>query len=134
MMPYKKLVSILIPTRKRVKLLKECLDSLNIKTQDKSLVEILLKIDTDDQETIDFVSQYKPTSDIEIKELITDRKNGYGGFNYMPKFWQPVIPTFQEYWNLNSNSSLLDVGCAKGFMLYDLSLLIPNIKEASFTV
>ena len=63
-----------------------------------------------------------------------DRKNGYGGFNYMPKFWQPVIPTFQEYWKLNSNSSLLDVGCAKGFMLYDLSLLIPNIKLAGIDV
>ena len=58
-MRYKKLVSVLIPTRKRVKLLKECLDSLNTKTQDKSLVEILLKIDTDDQETIDFIQQYK---------------------------------------------------------------------------
>ena len=21
-----------------------------------------------------------------------DRKNGYGGFQYDPKFWQPVIP------------------------------------------
>lgn len=56
-----------------------------------------------------------------------DRKNGYGGFNYMPRFWQPVIPTFQEYWGLTAESSLLDVGCAKGFMLYDLSLLIPGI-------
>jgi SAM-dependent methyltransferase len=56
-----------------------------------------------------------------------DRKNGYGGFNYMPRFWQPVIPTFQEYWSLTAESSLLDVGCAKGFMLYDLSLLIPGI-------
>jgi len=56
-----------------------------------------------------------------------DRKNGYGGFNYMPSFWQPVIPTFQEYWDLTAESSLLDVGCAKGFMLYDLSLLIPGI-------
>jgi len=56
-----------------------------------------------------------------------DRKNGYGGFNYMPRFWQPVIPTFQEYWDLTAESSLLDVGCAKGFMLYDLSLLIPGI-------
>jgi SAM-dependent methyltransferase len=63
-----------------------------------------------------------------------DRKNGYGGFNYMPKFWQPVIPTFQDYWNLNSNSSLLDVGCAKGFMLYDLSLAIPNIKFAGIDI
>lgn len=57
-----------------------------------------------------------------------DRKNGYGGFNYNPRFWQPVIPAFQEYWGLSSESSLLDVGCAKGFMLYDFSLLIPGIK------
>ena len=85
-MSYKKLVSILIPTRKRVKLLKECLDSLNTKTQDKSLVEILLKIDTDDQETINFVTQYKLTSDIEIKELITDRKNGYGSLIFLISF------------------------------------------------
>jgi len=63
-----------------------------------------------------------------------DRKNGYGGFNYHPKFWQPVIPTFKEYWNLNSHSSLLDVGCAKGFMLYDLSLLVPGIKLAGIDV
>ena len=80
-MSYKKLVSILIPTRKRVKLLKECLDSLNNKTKDKSLVEILLKIDTDDQETIDFINQYKLTSLVEIKEVITDRKKGYGSLD-----------------------------------------------------
>ncbi len=63
-----------------------------------------------------------------------DRKNGYGGFNYMPRFWQPVIPTFQEYWNLTSNSSLLDVGCAKGFMLYDLTLLIPNMTVSGIDI
>jgi SAM-dependent methyltransferase len=57
-----------------------------------------------------------------------DRKHGYGGFNYFSRFWQPVIPTFQDYFNLTGDSSLLDVGCAKGFMLYDLSLLIPGIK------
>ena len=56
-----------------------------------------------------------------------DRKHGYGGFKYMSRFWQPVIPTFQEYWGLSGKSSVLDVGCAKGFMLYDLSLLIPGI-------
>ena len=56
-----------------------------------------------------------------------DRSHGYGGFNYMPRFWQPVIPTFKEYWNLTPDSSLLDVGCAKGFMLHDLTTLIPGI-------
>ena len=56
-----------------------------------------------------------------------DRKNGYGGFSYFSRFWQPVIPTFQKHWNLNSNSSVLDVGCAKGFMMHDFAELIPGI-------
>lgn len=56
-----------------------------------------------------------------------DRNHGYGGFNYMPRFWQPVVPTFQDYWGLTASSSILDVGCAKGFMLHDLAELIPGI-------
>jgi 2-polyprenyl-3-methyl-5-hydroxy-6-metoxy-1,4-benzoquinol methylase len=57
-----------------------------------------------------------------------DRNHGYGGFNYFSKFWQPVVPTFQKHWNLDRNSSLLDVGCAKGFMMHDFSQLIPGIR------
>ena len=34
-----------------------------------------------------------------------ERKYGYGGFYYDPKFWQPVIPTFREYFGLTSSSS-----------------------------
>ncbi len=56
-----------------------------------------------------------------------DRSHGYGGFNYMPRFWRPVIPTFQDYWGLNADSSVLDVGCAKGFMIHDLAEMIPGI-------
>jgi len=57
-----------------------------------------------------------------------DRRNGYGGFNYNPRFWQPVVPNFQSYYNLSKTSSLLDVGCAKGFMLHDFSEMIPGIN------
>ncbi len=63
-----------------------------------------------------------------------DRRHGYGGFNYMPKFWQPVVPTFQEYWKLNSQSSLLDVGCGKGFMLHDIKEAIPGISVAGIDI
>lgn len=56
-----------------------------------------------------------------------DRRHGYGGFNYFPRFWQPVIPTLQQYFSLTARSSVLDVGCAKGFMLHDLAQLIPGI-------
>ena len=56
-----------------------------------------------------------------------DRKVGYGGFNYHPRFWQPVIPTFRNHFNLFADSSVLDVGCAKGFMMHDMEDLIPGI-------
>ena len=56
------------------------------------------------------------------------RETGYGGFNYNSKYWTNVVKKFKSYWKLNMDSTLLDVGCAKGFMLYDLSLLIPGIN------
>ncbi len=56
-----------------------------------------------------------------------ERKHGYGGFEYNPRFWQPVIPTFREYWNLSSQSKVLDIGCGKGFMMHDLYESIPGI-------
>jgi len=56
-----------------------------------------------------------------------DRRYGYGGYYYNPRFWQPVIPTFKEYFGLTASSSVLDIGCGKGFMLYDLTRLIPGI-------
>ncbi|MGZ5926962.1 MAG: class I SAM-dependent methyltransferase [Rhizomicrobium sp.] len=56
-----------------------------------------------------------------------DRRHGYGGFNYLPRFWQPVIPAFRKHFGLDAGSSVLDVGCAKGFMLHDMAALIPGI-------
>lgn len=57
-----------------------------------------------------------------------DRKYGYGGYYYNPRFWQPVVPAFQEYYGLTKDSGILDVGCGKGFMLHDFAELIPGIK------
>lgn len=57
-----------------------------------------------------------------------DRAYGYGGFYYNSRFWEPVVPTFRDYWNLDSNNSILDIGCAKGFMIYDFINQIPGIK------
>lgn len=56
-----------------------------------------------------------------------DRKHGYGGFNYHSRFWQPVIPAFQKHFHLKSGDSILDVGCAKGFMLHDFLEMIPGL-------
>lgn len=57
-----------------------------------------------------------------------DRRHGYGGFTYHPRFWQPVVPTFRDYYSLTGESAVLDVGCAKGFMVRDFKELIPGIS------
>ena len=63
-----------------------------------------------------------------------DRRHGYGGFGYNARFWQPVVPTFREHYALTAASSLLDVGCAKGFMLHDFARLIPGISVKGIDV
>jgi len=56
-----------------------------------------------------------------------ERKFGYGGFSYNPRYWSEVVKDFSDYYNLNDDSKILDVGCAKGFMLYDFYKLNPNL-------
>lgn len=63
-----------------------------------------------------------------------ERRHGYGGFNYNPRFWEPVIPDFQKHYNLKAGDHVLDVGCAKGFMLYDFTRLIPGIQTTGIDV
>lgn len=55
-----------------------------------------------------------------------DRKYGYGGFNYNSKFWTEVVKDFIDYYKLSNESSILDVGCAKGFMIYDFKKALPG--------
>jgi SAM-dependent methyltransferase len=63
-----------------------------------------------------------------------DRNHGYGGFSYDSKYWSPVIPDFEQHFGPLTGKSLLDVGCAKGFMLYDLTRLVPGIQVAGIDV
>ena len=56
-----------------------------------------------------------------------ERKFGYGGFSYNPRYWSEVVKDFSNYYNLNDESKILDVGCAKGFMLYDFYKLNPQL-------
>jgi len=63
-----------------------------------------------------------------------ERRTGYGGFTYNARFWQPVIPTIREHFGLGPTSSVLDVGCAKGFMMHDLAEAIPGLTVKGIDV
>tara|TARA_Y100000588_G_scaffold388554_1_gene489007 strand:- start:205 stop:879 length:675 start_codon:yes stop_codon:yes gene_type:complete len=56
-----------------------------------------------------------------------DRMNGYGGFRYDGR-WAKVIPNIVSEYGINEGSAVLDVGCKKGFFMYDLKQLFPGIK------
>ena len=57
-----------------------------------------------------------------------DRKHGYGGFTYHPKYWTDVVKDFVSYYNLQPGAKILDIGCAKGFMLFDFKRQFPEIE------
>jgi SAM-dependent methyltransferase len=63
-----------------------------------------------------------------------DRRYGYGGYKYIPGRWKPVAEALISEYGLSNESSILDVGCGKGFLLYEIQLLLPEIKITGFDV
>jgi len=62
-----------------------------------------------------------------------DRKYGYGGYKYDDR-WKSVVKRMKDYYKLADNAAILDIGCGKGFMLYDFKELLPNCKIAGVDV
>ena len=63
-----------------------------------------------------------------------DRRYGYGGYKYIPGRWKPVAEKLIENYNLTNNSSILDVGCGKGYLLYEMKLLLPELNIVGFDI
>jgi len=57
-----------------------------------------------------------------------DRRYGYGGYRYLPGRWEPVATALVDRYQLEGNCRILDVGCGKGFLLYELQLLLPDAE------
>jgi ubiquinone/menaquinone biosynthesis C-methylase UbiE len=62
-----------------------------------------------------------------------DRKCGYGGYKYDGR-WKNVVQRMKDYYHLSDNAAILDIGCAKGFVLHDFKELMPNVKVAGIDV
>lgn len=55
-----------------------------------------------------------------------DRKYGYGGYRYDGR-WKSVAKKLVEHYDLKPGQSVLDVGCGKAFLLYELTQLVPDL-------
>lgn len=62
-----------------------------------------------------------------------DRLYGYGGYVYDGR-WLKVVERFRDYYGLKPGHWVLDVGCAKGFMLYDFLEVIDGIEVAGIDI
>lgn len=63
-----------------------------------------------------------------------DRRFGYGGYRYIPGRWKPVAEALIERYGLTNSSKILDVGCGKAFLLYELQLLLSEAELVGFDI
>jgi SAM-dependent methyltransferase len=54
------------------------------------------------------------------------RAHGYGGYYYNPKFFRKIVKAMIRHYKLNNKSKILDIGCAKGFMLHEFKKTLPG--------
>ncbi len=63
-----------------------------------------------------------------------DRRYGYGGYRYIQGRWTPVARALIDQYGLTAKSSVLDIGCGKGYLLYELQCLMPGISLTGFDI
>jgi ubiquinone/menaquinone biosynthesis C-methylase UbiE len=55
-----------------------------------------------------------------------DRTQGYGGYRYDGR-WIAVAEDFCKHWGLKAGDRIIDIGCAKGFLMKDLLKVCPGL-------
>ena len=63
-----------------------------------------------------------------------DRRYGYGGYKFIEGRWKPVAQSLIENYSLTNESSLLDIGCGKAYLLYELKKILPGLKVSGFDI
>jgi len=62
-----------------------------------------------------------------------DRRYGYGGYHYDGR-WRPIAEDLAAHYQLKAGDRVLDVGCGKAFLLYELQQVVPGLVVAGIDV
>ena len=57
-----------------------------------------------------------------------DRRICYGGYRYLEGRWEKVARAMVDHYELPENARILDIGCGKGYLLYDFIKVLPNAE------
>jgi len=62
-----------------------------------------------------------------------DRKYGYGGYKYDGR-WRPLAEKLIAHYGLQPGHKVLDIGCGKGFLVYDFMQALPGLEVAGVDI
>jgi SAM-dependent methyltransferase len=62
-----------------------------------------------------------------------DRRHGYGGMRYDGR-WRVVADAMARHYGLKPGDRVLDIGCGKGFLLYEFTQVVPGIEVAGLDI
>jgi SAM-dependent methyltransferase len=62
-----------------------------------------------------------------------DRRYGYGGYAYDGR-WEPIARDMAKHYGLKAGDRVLDIGCGKAFLLYELMRAVPGIEVSGLDV
>ena len=62
-----------------------------------------------------------------------DRPCGYGGYRYDGR-WRQVAEDMASHYSLQEGARILDVGCGKGYLLYEFTQVVPGTEIVGIDV